>query len=469
MYSLIPGNASSLAARAARLRAWIGRVTASQSDRPVAGKRVTARRCSSWLLALALVASAAGARAQLTIEIIGGGQSQLPVTVLPFAGEDRFQHKVSEVISADLVRSGLFKLGSHGDARPFPSEPGEVRFGYWKEKGDQTLVIGKISPRPDGKLEVRFRMFDVAKQAQLAGYSYAVTVPQLRATAHKIADIIHEKLTGEPGVFSTRIAYVAKTPERYELHVADADGFNSQFILAHREPIISPVWSPDGAQIAYVSFERRKSIVFVHNLKDGSRKVLANFEGSNSAPSWHPDGKRLAISLSREGSAQVYVINAEGTGLQRMTYSTAIDTEPNFSPDGKWLLFTSDRGGSPQVYRMPAGGGEAERMTFEGSYNTTARYSPDGKTFVFVQRNSGRFNVAVMDLATRQVLTLTDAALDESPTFAPNGKLILYASVVRNRGTLAAVSSDGRIKQRITAQAPDVREPAWGPLPGNRQ
>ncbi len=421
------------------------------------------------LLLLALFTSARPSFAQLTIEIIGGGQAQLPATVLPFAGEERFPHHMSEIISADLFRSGQFKMGSPGDVKPYPAEPTEVKFGYWKEKGDQMLVIGKVSPRPDGKLEVRFRLIDVVKQAQLAGYSYAVTVPQLRATAHKIADIIYEKLTGEPGVFGTRIAYVAKTSERFELHVSDADGFNSQFILAHREPIMSPVWSPDGSQIAYVSFERRKSIVFLHNLKDGSRRILANFEGSNSSPAWHPDGKRLAISLSRDGVAQVYLVNADGTGLQRFTNSNAIDTEPSFSPDGKWLLFTSDRGGSPQIYRMPAGGGEAERMTFEGNYNTTARYSPDGKSFAYVQRNGSRYNVAIMDLASKQSLAITDNSLDESPTFAPNGKLILYSSVVKNRGTLAAVSSDGRLKQRITAQAPDVREPAWGPLQSNRQ
>lgn len=407
--------------------------------------------------------------AQLTIEIIGGGQAQVPATILPFSGEEKYQYRLSEIIAADLIRSGQFKLGTAGDVKPYPAEPQEIKFGYWKDKGDQNLVIGKVSARPDGKLEVRFRLIDVTKQAQLAGYSYAVTVPQLRATAHKIADIIYEKLTGEPGVFATRIAYVAKTSERFELHVADADGFNSQFILAHREPIMSPVWSPDGTQIAYVSFERRKSIVFLHNLKDGSRKVLANFDGSNSAPSWFPDGKRLAIALSRDGGAQVYVVNVDGSGLQRFTNTNAIDTEPCISPDGKWVLFTSDRGGSPQIYRMPAGGGEAERLTFEGNYNTTPRFAPDGKSFAYVQRNGSRYNVAIMDLASKQSLTITDNVLDESPTFAPNGKLILYSSVVKDRGTLAAVSSDGRIKQRITAQAPDVREPAWGPLQNNRQ
>ncbi|MFN0317132.1 MAG: Tol-Pal system beta propeller repeat protein TolB [Burkholderiales bacterium] len=409
------------------------------------------------------------APAQLTIEIFGSSQSPLPVTVLPFAGEERFPHRISEVVSADLLRSGLFKLGALGDARPFPSEPAEVKFGYWRDKGDQILVIGKVSPRPDGRLEVRFRLIDVAKQSQLAGYSYAVTVPQLRATAHKIADVIYEKLTGEPGIFGTRIAYVAKTSARFELHVADADGFNSQFILAHKEPIMSPAWSPDGLQIAYVSFERRKSIVFLHNLKDGSRRILANFEGSNSAPAWHPDGKRLAIALSRDGAGQIYLVNADGSGLQRLTHSNSIDTEPSFSPDGKSILFTSDRGGSPQIYRMSLSGGEAERMTFEGSYNVTPRYSPDGKSFAYVQRNSGRYNVAIMDMGSRQSLAITDNPLDESPSFAPNGKLILYSSVGKNRGTLAAVSSDGRIKQRITAQAPDVREPAWGPILADRQ
>jgi TolB protein len=263
---------------------------------------------------------------------------------------------------------------------------------------------------------------------------------------------------------------VTKNADRFELQVADADGYNPEFILAHKEPIISPQWSPDGSRIAYVSFERRKPIVFVHNLLDGTRMVLANFEGSNSAPAWSPDGRKLAVVLTKDGSSNIYTINADGSDLRRLTNTQSIDTEPNFSRDGRHILFTSDRAGSPQIYRMRADGeGEAERLTFEGSYNVTPRHSPDGKSFIFIHRNEGRFNVAAVDLATRQMQILTAGNLDQSPTYAPNGKMILYASDSRGRGILAAVSSDGRIKQRFTAQSGDIREPAWGPLLNNRR
>ncbi len=421
-------------------------------------------------LGFAVACGCAGpARAQLSIEIIGGGANQIPITILPFGDEDRFTQRVSQIVSADLQRSGLFRLGSQGSVRPFPVEANEVDYRYWHNEGADTLVIGRIIERTDGKIEVRFRLLDVGKQAQLLGYSFSVGVPQLRLTAHKIADLIYEKLTGDAGVFATKICYVVKTGEIFELQVADADGFNPQVVHRYREPIISPQWSPDGVYIAYVSFEQRKPIVYVLNVYNGTRRVLASFEGSNSAPAWSPDGKRLAVTLTKDGTSQLYLMNADGSGLTRLTHSQSIDTEPNFSPDGRYLLFTSDRAGSPQIYRLRLdGSSEPERMTFEGGYNVTPRYSPDGKSFVFIHRDDSRFNVALQDIASHQVQLLTSGTFDQSPTFAPNGKMILYASEVKGRGILAAVSSDGRIKQRITAQAGDIREPAWGPLQNSR-
>ncbi len=434
----------------------------------VCGPLSVARTLALSLLLGVLCAHAAAA--PLAIEIIGGGANQIPITVLPFAGEERFVHRVGQIVAADLQRSGLFRLGSLGSVRPLPAEPADINYRYWRNEGTETMVIGSVVEKSDGRAEVRFRLMDIAKQSQLMGFSYTVTVPQLRMTAHKVADLIYEKLTGDPGVFATKICYVTKGDNRFELQVADADGFNSDFILAHREPIISPQWSPDGTRIAYVSFERRKPIVFVHNLLDGTRIVLANFEGSNSAPTWAPDGKTLAVVLTKDGTSNIYLVGADGTGLTRLTRTQSIDTEPNFSPDGKFILFTSDRAGSPQIYRMRADGqGDAERVTYDGNYNVTPRYSPDGKSFIFIHRNEGRFNVALQEIASRQMQILTGGGLDQSPTFAPNGKMILYASEIKGRGILAAVSSDGRIKQRITAQSGDIREPAWGPLPNNRR
>jgi len=328
------------------------------------------------------------------------------------------------------------------------------------------VVVGSMQPLPDGRVEVRFALVDVVKKTTLTAMTYTVTPAQFRATAHKIADVIYEKLTGSPGVFATRITYVMKrSANRHELHVADADGFNAQTVLSSNEPIISPSWSPDGTRLAYVSFERKKPIVYVQSLTTGQRQPVANFFGSNSAPAWSPDGKRLAVTLTKDGGSQIYVISANGGGTAtRLTTSNGIDTEPNWAPDGQWIIFTSDRGGSPQIYRMPSAGGQAQRLTFEGSYNVSPRHSPDGKSFTFVHREGSRFSVAIQDFAARQMQLLTEGGVDESPSFAPNGRMILYASETRGRGILAAVSSDGRVKQRFSDTTGDVREPAWGPL-----
>ena len=427
------------------------------------------RRCTRFarLLGLALLGALAAStplRAALTIEIIGGGANPIPVAIAPLGFEERVQQRITPVVGADLARSGLFKLIDSGGINPIPVEPGQVKYDEWRARGAEALAIGTVNPLSDGKIEVRFRLIDLVKQQQLAGFTYTITQAQSRLTAHRIADVIYEKLTGDPGVFSTRIAYVTKQGGRFELQVADADGVGPQTVLASPEPIISPSWSPDGNRIAYVSFERKKPIVYVQSLTGGTRQVVANFKGSNSAPAWSPDGKRLAVVLTKDGGSQIYLVNADGSGLTRLTNSQGIDTEPNFSPDGQYVIFTSDRGGSPQIYRVAASGGQAERLTFEGSYNVSPRYSPDGKSFAFVQRDGGRFQIAVQDLATRQVQVLTEGASDESPSFAPNGRLILYAAEAKGRGILAAVSSDGRVRQRLSAESGGVREPAWGPF-----
>jgi TolB protein len=410
----------------------------------------------------ALTSLAFAAQAQLSIEITGAGATRFPVIIPVFENEGRLPQSVTDVVRADLERSGLFSLVDLGPL-PLP-ESVMPDLASMRARGADAVLTGSLVPLPDGRYDVRFRLFDTQKQLELGAMALPMSPAQNRVIGHRIADFVYEKLTGLPGYFSTRIAYVIKAGPNFELQVADADGMNAATALRSREPIISPAWSPDGQSLAYVSFEQKKPIVYVHTLATGQRRVVANFKGSNSAPAWSPDGSQLAVVLTKDGQSQLYILNADGSGVRRLASSSGIDTEPFWGSDGH-IYFTSDRGGSPQIYRISAGGGSAQRVSFEGNYNVSPRLSGDGKLLAFITRNAGRFQVAVQELATRQTTILTDSARDESPSFAPNGRMILYATDSGGRGVLSAVSADGRIKQRLTVQAADVREPAWGPQP----
>jgi TolB protein len=418
-------------------------------------------RLRHFVLSVALAAVPLLGFAQLSIEITGAGANRIPIAIADFSGDQATSQTLTSVVRADLERSGLFRLV---DPSGLPTgEASTPPYADWKTRGADALAGGSVTAT-GGRLETRFRLHDVQKQAQLGGQAYGHGASQVRLIAHRVSDYIYEKLIGEPGIFSTRIAYVVKSTGRYELQIADADGGNGQTALASREPIISPTWSPDGSKLAYVSFEAKKPVVYVHDLTSGRRHVVANFKGSNSAPAWSPDGRRLAIVLTKDGNSQLYSVAVDGSGVTRLASSQGIDTEPAFSPDGQWIYFTSDRGGSPQIYRISASGNGAQRITFDGAYNVTPRPSPDGKSLAYISRPNGRFQLTVMDLATRQSQILTDSAKDESPSYAPNSRMIIYATEIGGRGVLAAISADGRVKQKLSVQAADVREPSWGPF-----
>jgi len=425
-----------------------------------------------WIL-LVLLPWAFAARAELVIEITQGAEGALPIAVVPFGwtgtGAGAPQYNIGEIVAADLARSGRFKPLPAEQMLAQPHRGTDVDFRDWRTLRQENLVVGELSPNGVGGYLARFQLFDVYRGEQIAGYNIATTARDLRAAAHHIADIIYETLTGERGAFSTRIAYViAKDKvggkDQLELHVADADGFNPQTIVSSDEPIMSPAWSPDGRKLAYVSFERRQPSVWVQEVLTGRREKISGFKGINGAPAWSPDGRYLALTLSKDGNPDIFVMDMLNRQLRAVTRHWAIDTEPAWSPDGKHIVFTSDRGGSPQIYRVASGGGEAERLTFDGGYNARASYSPDGKLLTLVTRPNGRYHIGVMDLKTRSIQALSEGNLDESPSFAPNGGMIIYATRAKGRGVLAAVSTDGRVKQRLGLQTGDVREPVWSPF-----
>ena len=329
--------------------------------------------------------------------------------------------------------------------------------------GRDALVAGSVTRLADGRYEVRAKLSDVVSGQDKGDYRETVSAADLRLSAHRMADWVYEKLTGEKGVFSTRIAYITKTTGKYSLWIADSDGENAQSALSSSEPIISPSWSPKGNQLAYVSFESRKPVIYVHELSTGKRKIMANFKGSNSAPAWSPDGRALLATLSRDGGSQLYQIDVASGDAKRLTQNSGIDTEPSFSQDGSKIYFVSDRGGSPQIYKMSAGGGSVERVTFAGSYNISPALSPDGRWLTFISRVGGQFKVQIMNLSTGQTSAITDTTADERPSFAPNSKLIVYATLQQGREALMTTTLDGKIKARLSGQSGDIREPAWGP------
>lgn len=402
------------------------------------------------------------AHAQVRIDVSGVGATQFPIAIANFGGDASPTQDIVGVIRSDLTRSGMFKVI---DPQTTLTDTLNVNTADFRNKGADSVLGGAINRTSDGRYEIRYRLTDVVRQTPILGESVTASEPDQRLAAHRIADSIYEKLTGDKGIFATRIAYVSKQGSRYRLNVADWDGENVQTPLNSPEPILSPVWSPDGDRLAYVSFEQKKPVVYVHTLSTGQRLMVANFKGSNSAPAWSPDGKTLAVTLTRDGLSQLYLISATGGPPRRITTSSGIDTEPTFSPDGRSIYFTSDRGGSPQIYRVPVGGGDATRITFGSPYNVTPRISPDGKTLAFITRRDGRFLVATKDLTgSGGEQVLSDGGNEEAPSFAPNGKWIMYSTISGGRESLMMVSTDGRIKQRLTSSLGDIREPTWGPF-----
>lgn len=399
--------------------------------------------------------------AQFRVEVSGVGLTQVPIAVAAFRGDDAAPQKMGAIIQADLERSGQFRgVDTSGAAL---DENARLDVSSWRQKGADALVAGSISRLADGRYDVRMRLTDVVRGQDLGGQSYAVVTGDLRLAAHRIADFVYEKLTGDKGIFSTRIAYVTKVGQTYNLWVADADGENAQSALNSAEPIISPSWAPNGMQIAYVSFESRKPVIFVHDVATGKRRLVANFKGSNSAPAWSPDGKTLAATLSRDGGSQLYLLDSNGGEPRRLAQSGSIDTEPTFTADGRTIYFVSDRGGAPQIYRMPASGGSAERVTFTGTYNISPALSPDGKWLAYISRVSGVFKLHVMDIASGATTAITDTTADENPSFSPNSRLIMYATHQLGREALMTTTLDGKIKARLAGQSGDIREPDWGP------
>lgn len=406
----------------------------------------------------------------LEIRITQGVKGALPIAVVPFEWNGApLPEDLAQVVSNDLTRSGSFNAMPREDLPARPTDVAQINYKDWRALGMDNLVIGRVSVASDGGYVVEFRLIDIFTGKQTAGYQIPAQASNLRLTAHHISDLIYEALLKTKGAFSTRIAYVTvdrRGPKdaTYHLQIADADGYDARSVLESRQPVLSPDWSPDGNRLAYVSFEDRNSAIYVQDVRTGEREKVVSGIGINSSPAFSPDGRRLAVTRSLEGNPDIYLVDLATKQQTRLTTDEAIDTEAAWSPDGQTIVFTSDRGGGPQIYKVPASGGPQQRVTFNmGDYNARASYSPDGKSLVMVTGGKG-FRIAVLDLASGAFKTITSGNLDESPSFAPNGSMIIYATMGERGTELAATSVDGTVKQRLASQQGQVREPAWSPF-----
>ncbi len=422
-----------------------------------------------WLFATALFAP--WVFAELAIEITRGLDKPTNIAVVPMTlrGGGALGEDLGNIVSADLDRSGLFRTMSKINMLSYPATATEVYFRDWRIVGMEYVVVGEVVRDFDGRLKVTFSLLEVNGERMLFTRMVQGSERELRDIAHFISDTVYEAITGIPGAFSTRLAYVTATQAAnrqitYRLMISDADGARERLMLESREPLMSPAWSPDGQELVYVSFETRRPAVFRQRLVDAHREQLTNFRGLNGAPSWSPDGRRLALVLSKDGNPEIYLFDLVTREFTRLTHHFAIDTEPSWTPDGRGIVFTSDRGGAPQIYRLTIGTGAVERLTFEGSYNSRGQVAPDGRTMVMVHRRDGRYLIATQDLVSGRMRTLTETALDESPTVAPNGAMLIYATKQGSKGVLAAVSLDSRVRYILPSRQGDVREPAWSPL-----
>lgn len=421
------------------------------------------------LITLLLMFWSLPGHAVLNVEITQGTEDALPIAIIPFKWNGSEQAPAinwSDVVSSDLLRSGRFAPVPENELLARPESDVNLDFKTWRVGGIDHLVIGSVRSAGQDKFVVRFQLFDVYKGEQLLGYSLTTDANSLRYTAHHISDLIYQQLTGQKGAFNTKVAYVTvnRQPKatEYKLEVSDTDGFNPVVILKSPQPIMSPSWSPDGTRLAYVSFENNHAQIFIQILSSGERYKISEFAGLNGAPVWSPDGKKLAVTLSKDGNPDIYILQLKDKTLTRLTRHWGIDTEPAWMPDNKTIIFTSNRSGKPQLYSKTAEDRKPKRLTFEGNYNASAEVSSDGRRLAFVYQDEGAFKIASMDLETGVIDILTKGPLDESPSFAPNGSMILYAE--GERAALAAVSSDGRFKQRLASKEGEVREPTWSPF-----